>query len=160
MNQLHTSFGILKSSGICESPNNVFVWTGKFENTSDTYKGDVPIYIFTHQKQIPGKLLNFITFILAEKGDRIEQALKYLRVNLLENPQNFNIKDCEIPLLQQDIVQIPIDLPQFLFWEDTVDWAIHFQEGTFDICDPYGIIVHFEGENPISIENLENASPC
>ena len=40
---------------------------------------------------------------------------------------------------------------------DNKEWILHFAEGSFSFCEPYGVSFHFKDEEPILIENLEDA---
>lgn len=46
--------------------------------------------------------------------------------------------------------------PEAVFWSRE-QWSILFAEGTLPICDPYGVIVHFEGDVAVDVEDLSDA---
>ncbi|OJJ23383.1 hypothetical protein BKI52_03205 [marine bacterium AO1-C] len=153
MESIKFKYGILKLS---EEVDNEYFWTGpNIKSTSKRleFQEDIPVCVFTTEKQLAPALLQFIEKILSNVGLFLEKAMLYLKSTLQENPTKYNIKDDELPELELDIDKFPVDLPTINFYENN-EWMIRFATGRFHICDPYGIAVFFKESTPISIEDL------
>ena len=86
----------------------------------------------------------------------VAKALSYFQEQLLISSEGFHLSDEEKRLLSVPLQEVPFESPQFLFY-DNKEWILHFAEGGFSFCEPYGVSFHFEEETPILIENLEDA---
>ena len=102
------------------------------------------------------------TTLLAEKIaqdiDRyVKEALVFLKDELRRGC--FLSKD-ELSLLDVPVCNLPFSSPQCTFYARDKQWLMRFADGELDICETYGIVVIFEGEKPLCLENLELSSEC
>lgn len=80
----------------------------------------------------------------------VKEALVFLRDELR---REYRLSEDELRLLDVPICDLPFELPQCTFYARDTQWLLG--PGTLDICEPFGIGVIFEGENPLRVENLE-----
>ena len=81
----------------------------------------------------------------------------FIKKTLADNKEKYNIKENEYAYLTFEIENFPIDLPELIFTENSNEWMVRFAEGKFEICDPYGILIVYNLEEPIRVDNLENS---
>ena len=93
---------------------------------------------------------------LASADNLVAKALSYFQEQLLIRPENFHLSEEEKQFLNVPLQEIPLESPKFLFY-DNEEWTLHFAEGGFSFCEPYGVSFHFKDEKPILIENLEDS---
>jgi len=94
--------------------------------------------------------VRFIETVIENKTNYILQAKEFLLRKLQDNPASFGVSREDVGAV---IADSPVDEPTFIFRLGKY-WEIYFQEGSFEIAKEFGIIVCFEGEQPISIEDL------
>ena len=134
-----------------------FIWYVETELKSEIF-GQVPFCLVSTD----GADVDDETTLLAERIasdiDRyIKEALIFLKDELRRG--RFLSMD-ELKLLDVSVCELPFSSPQCTFYARDKQWLMRFAEGELDICEPYGIVVIFEGEKPLCLENLELSSEC
>jgi len=151
----NTKFGTLAFS---QKVGGEYFWEASFQWKSDFYKEtlELPFSVFSKSKTITPDTIAFIEQILTSADKFIAKALSYFQEQLLIDSDGFHLSEEEKQLLSVPLQKVPLDNPQFLFYNNK-QWILHFAEGGFSFCEPYGVSFHFEDETPILIENLEDA---
>ena len=128
--------------------------SGKVISTKKTLQ--LPFSVFSKSKTIAPDTIAFIEQSLDSADKLVAKALSYFQERLLICLDGFHLSEEEKQLLSVPLQEVPFESPQFLFY-DNKEWILHFAEGSFSFCEPYGVSFHFEEEKPILIENLEDA---
>ena len=151
----NTKFGALTFS---QKVEDTYFWEASFQWKSDFYKEtlQLPFSVFSKSKTITPDTIAFIEQILISADKFIVKALSYFQEQLLMCSDGFHLSEEEKQLLSVPLQEVPFESPQFLFYDDK-EWILHFAGGGFSFCDPYGVSFHFKDEEPILIENLEDA---
>ena len=151
----NTKFGALTFS---QKVGDEYFWEASFQWKSDFYKEtlQLPFSVFSNSETITPDTIAFIEEILTSADKLVAKALCYFQEQLLIDSEGFPLSEEEKQLLSVPLQEIPFERLQFLFYENK-EWILHFAEGGFSFCEPYGISFHFKEENPILIENLEDA---
>jgi len=150
-----TKFGTLTFK---EKVEDAYFWEASFQWKSDFYKEtlQLPFSVFSKSETITPDTIAFIEQILDSADKLVVKALSYFQEQLLISSEGFHLSDEEKRLLSVPLQEVPFESPQFLFY-DNKEWILHFAEGGFSFCEPYGVSFHFKEETPILIENLEDA---
>ena len=151
----NTKFGSLTFS---QKVEDEYFWEASFQWKSDFYKEtlQLPFSMFSKSKTIAPDTIAFIEQILTSADKFIVKALSYFQEQLLICSDGFHLSEEEKRLLSVPLQEVPFESPQFLFY-DNKEWILHFAEGGFSFCEPYGVSFHFKDEEPTLIENLEDA---
>ena len=151
----NTKFGTLAFS---QKVGDAYFWEASFEWKSDFYKEtlQLPFSVFSNSETIAPDTIAFIEQILISADKLVAKALSYFQEQLLIGLEGFHLSEEEKQLLSVPLLEVPFERPQFLFY-DNKEWILHFAEGGFSFCEPYGVSFHFKDEEPILIENLEDA---
>jgi len=151
----NTKFGALTFS---QKVGDEYFWEASFQWKSDFYKEtlQLPFSVFSNSETITPDTIAFIEEILTSADKLVAKALCYFQEQLLIDSEGFPLSEEEKQLLSVPLQEIPFERLQFLFYENK-EWILHFAEGGFSFCEPYGVSFHFKGEEPILIENLEDA---
>jgi len=150
-----TKFGTLAFS---QKVGDEYFWEASYQWKSDFYKEtlQLPFSVFSKSKTITADTIAFIEQILICADKLVAKALSYFQEQLLICSDSFHLSEEEKRFLSVPLQEVPFESPQFLFY-DNKEWILHFAEGSFSFCEPYGVSFHFEEEKPILIENLEDA---
>ena len=150
-----TKFGTLAFS---QKVGDEYFWEASYQWKSDFYKEtlQLPFSLFSKSKTITADTIAFIEQILVSADKLVAKALSYFQEQLLICSDSFHLSEEEKRFLSVPLQEVPFESPQFLFY-DNKEWILHFAEGSFSFCEPYGVSFHFEEEKPILIENLEDA---
>jgi len=151
----NTKFGSLSFS---QKVEDEYFWEASYLWKSDFYKEtlELPFSVFSKSETLTPDTIAFIEQILTSADKFIAKALSYFQEQLLIDSEGFHLSEEEKQLLSVPLQKVPFESPQFLFYDDK-EWTLHFAEGGFSFCEPYGVSFHFEDETPILIENLEDA---
>jgi len=151
----NTKFGALTFS---QKVEDAYFWEASFQWKSDFYKEtlQLPFSVFSNTETLTPDTIAFIEQILTSADKFITKALSYFQEQLLIDSDGFHLSEEEKQLLSVPLQEVPFESLQFLFYDDK-EWILHFAEGGFSFCEPYGVSFHFEDENPTLIENLEDA---
>ena len=150
-----TKFGTIAFS---QKVGDEYFWEASYQWKSDFYKETLhlPFSVFSKSKTITADTIAFIEKILVSADKLVAKALFYFQEQLLICSDSFHLSEEEKRFLSVPLQEVPFESPQFLFY-DNKEWILHFAEGSFSFCEPYGVSFHFEEEKPILIENLEDA---
>ena len=150
-----TKFGTLAFS---QKVGGEYFWEASFQWKSNFYKEtlQLPFSVFSKSETITPDTIAFIEKKLVCADNLVAKALSYFQEQLLIRPENFHLSEEEKQFLNVPLQEIPLESPQFLFY-DNEEWTLHFAEGGFSFCEPYGVSFHFKDKEPILIENLEDA---
>ena len=151
----NTKFGALTFS---QKVEDEYFWEASFQWKSNFYKEtlQLPFSVFSKSETITPDTIAFIEKKLVYADNLVAKALSYFQEQLLICSEGFHLLEEEKQLLSVPLQEIPLESPQFLFY-DNEEWTLHFAEGGFSFCEPYGVSFHFKEETPILIENLEDA---
>ena len=151
----NTKFGTLTFS---QKVEDEYFWEASFQWKSNFYKEtlQLPFSVFSKSETITPDTIAFIEKKLVCADNLVAKALSYFQEQLLIRPENFHLLEEEKQLLSVPLQEVPFESPQFLFYDDK-EWTLHFAEGGFSFCEPYGVSFHFKDEKPILIENLEDS---
>ena len=151
----NTKFGALTFS---QKVGDAYFWEASFQWKSDFYKEtlQLPFSVFSKSETLTPDTIVFIEQILISADKLVAKALSYFQEQLLIDSEGFHLSEEEKQLLSVPLQEVPLGSPQFLFYDDK-EWILHFAEGGFSFCEPYGVSFHFKEETPILIENLEDA---
>ena len=150
-----TKFGTLTFK---EKVEDAYFWEASFLWESNFYKETLvlPFSVFNKSENITPDTIAFIEQILTNEDKLVAKALSFFQEQLLINSDGFHLSEEEKQLLSVPLQEVPLESPQFLFY-DNKEWILHFAGGSFSFCEPYGVSFHFKDEEPILIENLEDA---
>ena len=151
----NTKFGTLTFS---QKVGDEYFWEASYQWKSDFYKEtlQLPFSVFSKSETLTLDTIAFIEKILVSADKLVAKALSYFQEQLLICSDGFHLSEEEKRLLSVPLQEVPFESPQFLFY-DNEEWTLHFAEGGFSFCEPYGVSFHFKEETPILIENLEDA---
>ena len=151
----NTKFGALTFS---QKVGDAYFWEASFQWKSDFYKETLQLTfsVFSKSETLQTDTIVFIEQILISADKLVAKALSYFQEQLLISSNGFHLSEKEKQLLSVPLQEVPLGSPQFLFYDDK-EWILHFAEGGFSFCEPYGVSFHFKDEEPILIENLEDA---
>ena len=151
----NTKFGALTFS---QKVGDEYFWEASFQWKSDFYKEtlQLPFSVFSNTETLTPDTIAFIEQILTSVDKFIAKALSYFQEQLLMCSNDFHLSEEEKQLLSVPLQEVPFESPQFLFY-DNKEWILHFAEGGFSFCEPYGVSFHFKDEKPILIEYLEDS---
>ena len=151
----NTKFGALTFS---QKVEDEYFWEASFQWKSNFYKEtlQLPFSVFSNTETLTPDTIAFIEQILTSADKFIAKALSYFQEQLLIGSEGFHLSEEEKQLLSVPLQEVPLGSPQFLFYDDK-EWTLHFAEGGFSFCEPYGVSFHFKDEKPILIENLEDS---
>ena len=151
----NTKFGALT---FAQKVGDAYFWEASFQWKSDFYKEtlQLPFSVFSKSETLTPDTIVFIEQILISADKLVAKALSYFQEQLLISSNGFHLSEKEKQLLSVPLQEVPLGSPQFLFYDDK-EWILHFAEGGFSFCEPYGVSFHFKEETPILIENLEDA---
>ena len=135
-----------------------YFWEASYQWKSDFYKEtlQLPFSVFSKSETITPDTIAFIEKKLVCADNLVAKALSYFQEQLLICSDGFHLSEEEKQLLSVPLQEVPFESPQFLFYDNN-EWILHFAGGSFSFCEPYGVSFHFKDEEPILIENLEDA---
>ncbi|MDV9188869.1 hypothetical protein R6L23_11695 [Streptomyces sp. SR27] len=133
-----------------ESPPSLACWTGYLPRRAGTDPAGMSVV--TEPAAPPEESVLRIAHDMVSRFDAfVDQALEYCRIRLRE-PQ-FELAAEELAWL--DLPELPLALPEATVWADQT-WAIRFAESRFDLADPYGLLVTFNGTQPVDVQGLDD----
>ena len=154
----HMGAGAAPKSPLILSKGNWWSISQHGGTTGDFYKEtlQLPFSVFSNTETLTPDTIAFIEQILTSADKLVAKALSFFQEQLLISSNGFHLSEEEKQLLSVPLHEVPFECPQFLFY-DNKEWILHFAEGGFSFCEPYGVSFHFKEETPILIENLEDA---
>ncbi|MEU9320531.1 hypothetical protein [Streptomyces sp. NPDC048295] len=133
-----------------ESPPSLACWSGCFPRPAGTDPAGVSLVI---EPAAPPEesTLRLAHDVVSRFDAFVEQALEYCRIRLRE--PHFALTVEELSWL--DLPELPLAVPGATVWADRT-WAVHFAESRFRLADPYGILVTFDGTQPVDVQGLDD----
>jgi hypothetical protein len=134
-----------------------FIWYAETELKSEIF-GQVPFcLVSTDGADVDNETILLVQSIGQDINWYIKEALIFLRDELR---RGCLLSKDELRALDVPVCDLPFESPQCTFYAQDRQWLMRFAEGAFDICEPFGIGVIFEGEKPLRLENLELSQEC
>ncbi|MFF1648872.1 hypothetical protein [Streptomyces sp. NPDC058240] len=133
-----------------ESPPSMACWTGYFPVPTGADPAGMSLVI---EPAAPPEdsTLRLAHDVVSRFDVFVDQALEYCRTRLRE--RHFELTTEELSWL--DLPELPLALPEATVWADQT-WAIRFAGSRFRLADPYGILVTFDGTQPVDIQSLDD----
>ncbi|MEV0452247.1 hypothetical protein [Streptomyces sp. NPDC050600] len=133
-----------------ESPPSLACWTGCFPEPTGAVENAISLVI---EPAAPPEeaTLHFAHDVVSHSDVFVDQALAYCRTRLRES--HFQLTTEELGWL--DLPELPLAAPEATVWADQT-WAIRFTESRFRLADPHGILVTFNGRQPVDVEGLDD----
>ncbi|GAB7052175.1 hypothetical protein [Catenuloplanes indicus] len=104
-----------------------------------------------------GTDLELIRGVVRNLAGYVHAALAYLHAALLTDPGYFGLSDDDLAAYEAlEPHELPLSGPELLFRAGD-EWDMRFAEGSIPICDPYGIIVTFDRDRPVGVEDISGA---
>lgn len=101
--------------------------------------------------------LELIRGVVGDLERYVHMALGYLRASLLSDPGFFGLSDDDVAAYEAlEAHELPLSEPDLTFRTGD-EWDLRFAEGSLPICDPYGVIVGFDRDRPVRVEDLSAA---
>ncbi|MFJ1616304.1 hypothetical protein ACIODT_36885 [Streptomyces sp. NPDC088251] len=132
-----------------ESPPSLACWTGYFPEPAGADPARICLVI---EPAAPPEesTLQLAHDVVSRFGVFVDQALEYCRTRLRE--RHFELTAEELSRL--DLPELPLAVPEATVWADQT-WAIRFAESGLRLADPYGILVTFNGTQPVDVQGLD-----
>ncbi|MBO4205133.1 hypothetical protein [Micromonospora echinofusca] len=87
----------------------------------------------------------------------LHAALAYLQASVLADPEFFGLGADDVAAYEAlEPHELPLSEPELTFRTGD-EWDLRFGEGSIPICDPYGIVVTFDRDRPVRVEDLSEA---
>ncbi|MDX3310614.1 hypothetical protein P1S61_16325 [Streptomyces sp. ME08-AFT2] len=133
-----------------ESPPSLACWTGCFPESAG---GNAAVVSLVIEPAAPPEevTLQLAHDVVSRFDVFVGQALRYCRTRLRE--RHFELTPEELSWL--DLPELPLAVPEAVVWADQT-WAIRFTENRLRLADPYGILVTFDGTQPVDVQGIED----
>ncbi|MFJ8435988.1 hypothetical protein ACIQ9P_32280 [Kitasatospora sp. NPDC094019] len=136
--------------GRTESPPSLACWTGYLPEQTGAV-GIAMSLVIEPAAPPEEATLQFAHDIVTHFDVLVDHALEYCRTRLRE--AHFELTTEELSWL--DRPELPLAVPEATVWADGT-WAIRFTESRLRLADPYGILVTFDGRQPVDVEGLDD----
>ncbi|MFB7675862.1 hypothetical protein ACFC26_31095 [Kitasatospora purpeofusca] len=132
------------------SPPSLACWTGCFPESAG---GDAAVVSLVVEPAAPPEevALQLALDVVSSFDVFVDRAVRYCRTRLRE--RHFELTPEELSWL--DLPELPLAGPEAVVWADR-SWAIRFTESRFRLADPFGILVTFNGTQPVDVQGLED----
>jgi hypothetical protein len=127
------------------APDDMRFWQLRDLPESALFAAPVPVDVLLQHRDLTGDDLAHVTAIVADVDGRLTAALDYVRQRMAEDPAFFGVPE--------PLDDVALTGPAITVNDDS--WLVHFAEG-LPICDPYGLAVHFHGDQPVEVEDLSD----
>ncbi|MFD9427203.1 MULTISPECIES: hypothetical protein [unclassified Streptomyces] len=133
-----------------EGPPSLACWAGYFPGSAGGNPAGISLVI--EPAAPPEEATLQLAHEVASHFDvLVAQALRYCRARLRES--HFELTPEELSWL--DLPELPLAVPEAVVWADQT-WAIRFTESRLRLADPYGILVTFNGTQPVDVQGVED----
>lgn len=141
---------VLGKLELFSGPEDIFLWKGRTD-------GKVPVNIMLEgSSDLAVVNLDHCRRVVTEEESWVEKGIVFLQEQIKADPAFFNLdKEESDLLLSMSPDQFPVFEPTFIFYPGE-EWLLHFSDGDLPICDPYGVSVLFNGEKPVSVDDLSD----
>ncbi|WP_159394287.1 hypothetical protein [Streptomyces sp. NRRL S-495] len=129
-----------------ESPASLACWTGCFPESAG---GNAAVVSLVIEPAAPPEevALQLVLDVVSNFDVFVDRAVRYCRTRLRE--RHFELTPEELSWL--DLPELPLAGPEVVVWADRT-WAIRFTESRFRLADPFGILVTFNGTQPVDVQ--------
>jgi hypothetical protein len=138
-----------------EWPQNVFVWRVVEPVPTELFDEPVEVTVFlVGNNELSRVDLRLMADVLADLDRHLDESLRFLLDNLLARPIEFGVAEADLPRyrdLRTD--DLPLDEPEVVFYPDG-EWAVHFQAGDPPFAGPNGVVVEYDGLQPVRVDRL------
>ncbi|MEV0191062.1 hypothetical protein AB0I39_21285 [Kitasatospora purpeofusca] len=134
-----------------ESPPSLACWTGCFPEPTGAAAGAALSLVIEPAAPPHEAVLHVAHDVVSRFDVLVDQALEYCRTRLRE--PHFELAPEELSWL--DRPELPLAAPEATVWADR-SWAIRFTESRLRLADPHGILVTFDGRQPVDVEGLDD----
>lgn len=140
---------------LTKGPDGMLLWQTELDQPIVYAEDPVVVNILLEEND---KLedVNFqrIQQVITSIDDFLLKAVSFLRDKLQKEPGFFQVDEAEAQtFLAEPLETFPLYGPGLTFYTHD-NWFIQFAEGDLPICDPYGIIIAFKGEEVVQVEDL------
>ncbi|MFI5844047.1 hypothetical protein ACIA8K_30560 [Catenuloplanes sp. NPDC051500] len=143
-----------------EAPDGIRCWGTEAPAVPWAGGREVRIYVVRERDEpdFPDGLdQELIRDVVADLERYVHAALGYLRASLLSDPGFFGLTDDDVAAYEAlEAHELPLSEPDLTFRTGD-EWDLRFAEGSLPICEPYGLIVTFDRDRPVRVENLSGA---
>ncbi|MEV5767728.1 hypothetical protein AB0L34_24605 [Micromonospora sp. NPDC052213] len=139
-------------------PGDLSIWSLQQPVTSSAYRLPIAVNILLNGvDDLDHVDLPMIAHVLDDVDHYLMAGLRFVHATMLTDPAWFGLAEDELDPYREVLAEeLPLDNPQLNFYTDS-EWVLHFQEGRFAVCDPYGLAVIFAQHRPIRLEDLSDA---
>lgn len=143
-----------------DSPPEQRFWAGEFSYLDGDRRETSALFLGCERDGLPPEAqLAFARAILGAVQCHIDAALALLADRLASDPAFFGASiELAARCLALGPAGLPFGRPELTFY-DHESWLMRFTEGRLPVCDPFGIGVVFQGQQPRSIEDLSDFEP-
>lgn len=101
--------------------------------------------------------LALVAEVLGGIDVHLEAALRFVHQALLDDPSFFGLAEADLgPYREGRAVDLPLGAPHLTFNAAGEEWLLRFAEGRLPVCEPYGLIVSFDGLRPVRVEDPDS----
>jgi hypothetical protein len=139
-------------------PGDLRVWSVEQVPESALYGGLVEINLLLEgTDDIDAADLVLVGEVLGRLDHYLETGLRFVREALEADPEFFGLTEADTQSYRSvPDADFPLDAPQLNFYAD--EWHLRFAEGRLPICDPYGLVIVFNGQRPLRVEDVSDAA--
>ncbi|NIG56406.1 hypothetical protein [Chitinophaga sp. Cy-1792] len=144
-----TRFGLLKAG---QGPENTIFWEGSYEAGDDM----VIVYIQSGNGGISPETLQMAEEVVLTAESFVLKAREHILSAFTADPAKY-LEEEEHRYLEADAAQLPLEMPELIFYDGDEEWMLRFAAGVFAICDPFGIAVSFRNKEILRLEDLSDS---
>jgi hypothetical protein len=139
-------------------PGDLSVWRLRQPVISSAYRTAIPVtVVLQNADDLDHVDLPTIAHVLDNIDHYLAAGLRFVHATMLTDPNWFGLAEEQLdPYRHVRAEELPLEDPQLNFGTDS-EWLLHFQEGRFPVCDPYGLAVVFDQRRPVRLEDLSDA---
>jgi hypothetical protein len=142
-----------------ENPPEQRFWAGEFSYLDGDRRETSALYLCCERDEPSEAQLTFARATLGAVQLHLDAALALLADRLASDPAFFGASiEQAARCLALGPAGLPFGRPELTFY-DHESWLMRFTEGRLPVCDPFGIGVVFQGQQPRSIEDLSEGEP-
>ncbi|MFB6456164.1 hypothetical protein ACE38W_12905 [Chitinophaga sp. Hz27] len=145
-----TRFGLLKAG---QGPENTIFWEGSYEAGEDM----VIVYIQSGSTGISSETIQLAEEIVLAAEVFVMKAREHILESFITDPAKYLQSEQEHRYLHLDPEQLPLEMPELIFYDGDEEWMLRFADGDFAICDPFGIAVSFKNKEVLRLEDLSDS---
>jgi hypothetical protein len=139
---------VLGKLELYSGPEDIYLWKGRTD-------GKVPVNIMLEGSSDLAVInMDHCRSVVGNEDQWLDRGILFLQEQLKADPAFFGLdKEASDELISMPPDHFPVYTPTFIFYPGE-EWLLHFSEGDLPICEPYGVSVLFNGETPVSVDDL------